>query len=69
MLVTTGSCQGIENYSRYLSGRSVGEPPPTLFEYIPENSLLFIDESHVTVPQIGGMYKGCLLYTSPSPRD
>ena len=58
MLVTTGSCQGIENYSRYLSGRSVGEPPPTLFEYIPENSLLFIDESHVTVPQIGGMYKG-----------
>ncbi len=58
MLITTGSCQGIENYSRYLSGRSIGEPPPTLFEYIPENSLLFIDESHVTVPQIGGMYKG-----------
>ena len=58
MLITTGSCQGIENYSRYLSGRSEGEPPPTLFEYIPENSLLFIDESHVTVPQIGGMYKG-----------
>ena len=58
MLITTGSCQGIENYSRYLSGRAQGEPPPTLFEYIPENSLLFIDESHVTVPQIGGMYKG-----------
>ena len=58
MLVTTGSCQGIENYSRYLSGRNPGEPPPTLFEYIPDNSLLFIDESHVTVPQIGGMYKG-----------
>ena len=58
MLITTGSCQGIENYSRYLSGRNPGEPPPTLFEYIPDNSLLFIDESHVTVPQIGGMYKG-----------
>jgi excinuclease ABC subunit B len=58
MLITTGSCQGIENYSRYLSGRSPGEPPPTLFEYIPDESLLFIDESHVTVPQIGGMYKG-----------
>ena len=58
MLITTGSCQGIENYSRYLSGRKPGEPPPTLFEYIPNNSLLFIDESHVTVPQIGGMFKG-----------
>ncbi len=60
MLITTGSCQGIENYSRYLSGRKPGEPPPTLFEYIPENSILFIDESHVTVPQIGGMYRGDL---------
>ena len=60
MLITTGTCQGIENYSRYLSGRSPGEPPPTLFEYLPENSLLFIDESHVTIPQIGGMYKGDL---------
>ena len=60
MLITTGSCQGIENYSRYLSGRKEGEPPPTLFEYIPENSLLFIDESHVTVPQIGGMFRGDL---------
>ncbi len=58
MLITTGSCQGIENYSRYLSGRNPGQAPPTLFEYIPDNSLLFIDESHVTVPQIGGMYKG-----------
>ena len=60
MLITTGSCQGIENYSRYLSGRNEGEPPPTLFEYLPENCLLFIDESHVTIPQIGGMYRGDL---------
>ena len=58
MLEATGSCAGIENYSRYLTGRSPGEPPPTLFEYIPDNALLFIDESHVTVPQIGGMYRG-----------
>ena len=58
MLKTTGMCQGIENYSRYLSGRNPGEPPPTLFEYFPEDSILFIDESHVAVPQIGGMYKG-----------
>ena len=58
MMETTGSCKGIENYSRYLTGRSPGEPPPTLFEYLPENALLFVDESHVTVPQIGGMYKG-----------
>ena len=58
MLKTTGMCQGIENYSRYLSGRNPGEPPPTLFEYFPEDSLLFIDESHVAVPQIGGMYRG-----------
>ncbi|MEZ5847115.1 MAG: excinuclease ABC subunit UvrB [Geminicoccaceae bacterium] len=58
MILTTGSCPGIENYSRYLTGRKPGEPPPTLFEYIPENALLFVDESHVGVPQLGGMYKG-----------
>lgn len=58
MMETTGVCRGIENYSRYLSGREPGEPPPTLFEYLPENSLLVVDESHVTVPQIGGMFKG-----------
>jgi excinuclease ABC subunit B len=58
MMETTGACKGIENYSRYLSGRNPGEPPPTLFEYLPANALLVVDESHVTVPQIGGMYKG-----------
>src|SRR4051812_16358004 len=58
MITTTGSCPGIENYSRYLTGRAPGEPPPTLFEYIPENAILFVDESHVAVPQVGGMYKG-----------
>ncbi len=58
MLEATGSCAGIENYSRYLTGRQPGDPPPTLFEYIPDNALIFIDESHVTVPQIGGMYRG-----------
>jgi len=58
MMETTGVCRGIENYSRYLSGRNPGDPPPTLFEYLPENALLIVDESHVTVPQIGGMYKG-----------
>jgi len=58
MLEATGSCAGIENYSRYLTGRAPGEPPPTLFEYVPDNALIFIDESHVTVPQIGGMYRG-----------
>ena len=58
MMETTGSCKGIENYSRYLTGREPGDPPPTLFEYLPENSLLIVDESHVTVPQIGGMYRG-----------
>jgi excinuclease ABC subunit B len=58
MILTTGSCPGIENYSRYLSGRNPGEPPPTLFEYLPDNALLFVDESHVAVPQVGGMYKG-----------
>ncbi|MFS8366726.1 excinuclease ABC subunit UvrB [Acetobacter oryzifermentans] len=58
MLETTGVCQGIENYSRYLSGRKPGDPPPTLFEYLPEDALLIVDESHVTVPQIGGMERG-----------
>jgi len=58
MLEATGHCSGIENYSRYLTGRAPGEPPPTLFEYIPDNALVFADESHVSVPQIGGMYKG-----------
>ncbi len=58
MLAATGMCQGIENYSRYLTGRAPGEPPPTLIEYMPEDSLLILDESHVMVPQIGGMYNG-----------
>lgn len=58
MMDATGSCAGIENYSRYLTGRAPGEPPPTLFEYLPDNALLFVDESHVTVPQIGGMFRG-----------
>ena len=58
MIETTGSCAGIENYSRYLTGRNPGEPPPTLFEYIPDNALLIVDECHVTVPQLGGMFKG-----------
>ena len=58
MIRELGYCSGIENYSRYLSGREAGEPPPTLFEYLPSNALLIIDESHVTVPQLGGMYKG-----------
>ncbi|TVR97131.1 MAG: excinuclease ABC subunit UvrB [Rhodospirillales bacterium] len=58
MLETAGMCNGIENYSRYLTGRRAGEPPPTLFEYLPENALLIVDESHVTVPQLNGMYRG-----------
>jgi excinuclease ABC subunit B len=58
MIEATGSCNGIENYSRYLTGRKPGEPPPTLFEYLPDNALVFTDESHVTIPQIGGMYRG-----------
>ncbi|MBH0238472.1 excinuclease ABC subunit UvrB [Methylobrevis albus] len=58
MLEATGSCAGIENYSRYLTGRAPGDPPPTLFEYLPDNALVFVDESHVTIPQIGAMYKG-----------
>jgi excinuclease ABC subunit B len=58
MMAATGSCNGIENYSRYLTGRQPGEPPPTLFEYLPDNALIFCDESHVTVPQIGAMFRG-----------
>ncbi len=58
MMEATGSCAGIENYSRYLTGRKPGEPPPTLFEYVPDNALVFADESHVTVPQLGGMFRG-----------
>jgi excinuclease ABC subunit B len=58
MMLEIGYCSGIENYSRYLSGRKAGEPPPTLFDYLPKGALLFIDESHVTIPQLGGMYRG-----------
>ncbi len=58
MIMEIGYCNGIENYSRYLSGRQPGEPPPTLFDYLPDNALLFVDESHVTIPQLGAMYKG-----------
>ena len=58
MMETTGSCPGIENYSRFLTGRNPGEPPPTLFEYLPQNALVIVDESHVTVPQLGGMFRG-----------
>lgn len=58
MMLEIGYCSGIENYSRYLSGRQPGEPPPTLFDYLPDSALLFVDESHVTIPQLGGMYRG-----------
>src|SRR5258706_13151898 len=58
MMIEIGFCKGIENYSRHLSGRQAGEPPPTLIDYLPPDSLMFIDESHVTIPQVGGMYKG-----------
>ncbi len=58
MLETTGHCKGIENYSRYLTGRKAGDPPPTLFEYLPPNAIIFVDESHISLPQIGGMYRG-----------
>jgi excinuclease ABC subunit B len=58
MMEATGSCAGIENYSRYLTGRKPGEPPPTLFEYVPDDALVFVDEGHVTIPQLGGMYRG-----------
>ncbi|BAI72218.1 excinuclease ABC subunit B [Azospirillum sp. B510] len=64
MMAATGSCAGIENYSRYLTGRAPGEPPPTLFEYLPAEALLIVDESHVMVPQIGGMYRGDLMRKS-----
>src|SRR5690606_1576644 len=60
MMEATGSCAGIENYSRYFSGRKPGEPPPTLFEYLPDNALVFVDESHVTIGQLGAMYRGDL---------
>jgi excinuclease ABC subunit B len=58
MMREVGYCSGIENYSRYLSGRKSGEPPPTLIDYLPKNAMMVIDESHVTVPQLGGMYRG-----------
>ena len=58
MLDQIGFCKGIENYSRHLSGRQAGEPPPTLIDYLPADALMFIDESHVSIPQVGGMYKG-----------
>ncbi len=58
MMEATGSCAGIENYSRWLTGRKPGEPPPTLFEYLPENAMVFVDESHVTVGQLNGMFNG-----------
>ncbi|HLJ62628.1 MAG TPA: excinuclease ABC subunit UvrB, partial [Stellaceae bacterium] len=58
MMAATGACAGIENYSRYLTGRKPGEPPPTLFEYLPPDTLIFVDESHVTIPQLGGMFRG-----------
>ena len=58
MMQELGYCSGVENYSRHLSGRGEGEPPPTLFDYLPADGLLFIDESHVTIPQLGGMVKG-----------
>ena len=58
MIEATGSCAGIENYSRYLTGRKPGEPPPTFFEYMPRDALVIVDESHVTVPQLGGMFGG-----------
>ena len=58
MMIEIGYCAGIENYSRYLSGRRPGEPPPTLFDYLPADALLVVDESHVTIPQLGGMYRG-----------
>src|SRR6202000_917527 len=58
MIAATGSCAGIENYSRYLTGRGPGQPPPTLFKYLPDDTLVIIDESHVTVPQLGAMYRG-----------
>ena len=67
MMEATESCAGIENYSRYLTGRRPGEPPPTLFEYVPDNALVFADESHVTVPQIGGMFRATSAARRRSP--
>ena len=64
MMEEMGYCQGIENYSRHITGRAPGVPPPTLMEYLPEEALIIIDESHATIPQLVGMYRGCLLYTS-----
>lgn len=58
MLETTGLAKALKNYSRYLTGRPAGAPPPTLFEYLPPNAIIFIDESHISIPQIGGMYRG-----------
>ena len=58
MINEIGYCSGIENYSRYLSGRFAGEPPPTLIDYLPDDALMIVDESHVSVPQLGGMYRG-----------
>ena len=69
MIREMGYCSGIENYSRILDGRAPGTPPQTLLDYFPDDFLMFIDESHVTLPQCRAMYAGCLLYTSPSPRD
>ena len=69
MLREVGYCNGVENYARHLAGRKAGSPPECLIDYFPEDWLLVVDESHVTCPQLHAMYNGCLLYTSPSPRD
>ena len=69
MLREMGYTNGVENYSRHMDGRSEGEPPYTLLDFFPDDFLIMIDESHMTMGQIKGMYNGCLLYTSPSPRD
>ena len=69
MMQEVGYCSGIENYSRHMSARRPGDPPFTLLDYFPEDFLIMVDESHITVPQLHAMYNGCLLYTSPSPRD
>ena len=63
MIKSVGYCKGIENYSRHLTGRLPGDPPPTLVDYLPEDSMIFIDESHVSIPQLRGMYKGAVSYT------
>ena len=69
MLTELGVCSGIENYSRYFDGRKPGEAPYTLIDFFPKDFLMVVDESHIAIPQIRGQYEGCLLYTSPSPRD